>query len=119
MTAEAPHASPIRSEAPPPPFDPELAPVIEVLASLRAPDAYRPDNIAEMRQPVPGVEPPTDAMLSRHGTYSVEERTVPGPEGAPYISLLICLPDALQVVGPANGHAQGPGGSCRLWAVRR
>ncbi|MFG1920656.1 hypothetical protein [Cryptosporangium sp. NPDC048952] len=40
---------------PPPPFDPELAPVVEMLGSVRAPDAYRPDNIAEMRASVPGV----------------------------------------------------------------
>ena len=109
MTTEGPDASQSRSEALPPPFDPELAPVIEVLASLRAPDAYRADNIAEMRQPVPGVEAPTDAMLSRHGSYSVEERTVPGPEGAPYISLLICLPKDAPAPAAAIYHVHGGG----------
>ncbi|WP_205474811.1 alpha/beta hydrolase [Nocardioides sp. SYSU D00038] len=109
MTSEGPEASPTGLDAPPPPFDPELAPVVEVLASLRAPDAYRPDNIAEMRQPVPGVEPPTDAVLSRDGTYRVEERAVPGPEGAPDISLLICLPNDAPAPTAAIYHVHGGG----------
>jgi hypothetical protein len=54
-----------------------------MLVSLRPPDAYRPDNIIEMRQPVPGVETPSDEILSRDGAYRVEERSVPGPDGAP------------------------------------
>jgi hypothetical protein len=37
--------------------------------------AYRLDNIVEMRKPVPGVETPTDEVLSRGGAYSVEDRT--------------------------------------------
>ena len=109
MTAEGPEVPLSGSEAPPPPFDPELAPVVEVLASLRAPDAYRPDTIIEMRQPVPGVEAPTDAMLSRDGAYDVEERTVPGPDGAPDISLLICLPKDAPAPTPAIYHVHGGG----------
>ena len=109
MTTEGLHVPSSRSEAPPPPFDPELAPVVEVLASLRAPDAYRPDTIIEMRQPVPGVEAPTDAMLSRDGAYDVEERTVPGPDGAPDVSLLICLPTDAPAPTPAIYHVHGGG----------
>lgn len=109
MTTERTDAATIRLAAPPPPFDPELAPVIEVLTSLRAPDAYRPDNIAEMRRPVPGVEAPTDVMLTRQGAYRVEERTVPGPEGAPDISLLICLPNRAQAPTAAIYHVHGGG----------
>ncbi|SHN32739.1 alpha/beta hydrolase [Actinacidiphila paucisporea] len=94
---------------PPPPFDPELAPIVVLLTSLRSPDAYRLDNIAEMRQPVPGVETPTDAVLSRGGTYSVEERTVPGQDGQPDISLLICLPKHAATPTPAIYHIHGGG----------
>ena len=46
----------------------------------------------EMREPVPGVETPTDEILSRGGAYSVRERVVPGLDGQPDILLLICLP---------------------------
>ncbi|MEU5324445.1 alpha/beta hydrolase [Streptomyces sp. NPDC021056] len=98
-----------QSVGPPPPFDPELAPVIEVLTSLRSPDAYRLDNIVEMRKPVPGVETPTDEVLSRGGTYSVEERAVPGPDGEPDISLLICLPKQAATPTPAIYHIHGGG----------
>jgi acetyl esterase/lipase len=80
-----------------------------MLVSLRPPDAYRPDNITEMRRPVPGVEAPTDAMLSRDGTYSVEERSVPGPDGAPNISLLICRATDAPTPTAAIYHAHGGG----------
>lgn len=99
-------ASPV---GPPPPFDPELAPVVETLTSLRPPDAYRSDNINEMRQPVPGVEIPTDEVLSRGGAYSVAERAVPGPDGQPDISLLVCLPEHTASATPAMYYIH-PGG---------
>lgn len=99
----------VEQVGPPPPFDPELAPVVEVLVSLRAPDAYRADNIAEMREPVPGLEPTTDEMLARGGAYTVEERTVPGPEGAPDISLLLCLPADAPAPTAAIYHTHGGG----------
>jgi hypothetical protein len=57
QVTDRPSAQPV---GPPPPFDPELAPIVEMLTSLRPPDAYRSDNIVEMRKPVPGVETPTD-----------------------------------------------------------
>src|SRR5688572_3627223 len=94
---------------PPPPFDAELAPIVEMLATLRPPDAYRPDNIVEMRLPVPGMETPTDEALSRNGTYSVEERMVPGPDGEPDISLLICLPKDAATPTAAIYHTHGGG----------
>ncbi|WP_372662656.1 alpha/beta hydrolase [Amycolatopsis kentuckyensis] len=94
---------------PPPPFDPELAPVVEVLTSVRPPDAYRPDNIVEMRKPVPGVQTPTDEILSHGGAYRVEERAVPGPAGEPDISLLLCLPKDAATPAPAIYHIHGGG----------
>ncbi|MFD7022044.1 alpha/beta hydrolase [Promicromonospora sukumoe] len=98
-----------RPVGPPPPFDPELAPVIEILTGLRPPDAYRPDNIAAMRKPVPGVQAPTDEDLTRGGTYSVQERVVPGPEGQPDISLLICLPQHATAPTPVIYYIHGGG----------
>jgi len=109
MTTQTTDRSSTRPAGPPPPFDPELAPVIEILTSLRPPDAYRWDNIAEMRRPVPGVEPTTDEVLSRGGAYSVEERAVPGPDGEPDISLLICRPKDAANPTPAIYHIHGGG----------
>jgi len=101
--------SPAQPVGPPPPFDPELAPVAELLAGLRAPDAYRPDTIVALRAPVPGVEAPTDEALSRGGTYGVQERVVPGPAGQPDISLLICLPEGAATPAPALYFVHGGG----------
>lgn len=109
MTTQVTGRSSAQPVGPPPPFDPELAPVIEILTSLRSPDAYRSDNIIEMRKPVPGVETPTDEVLSRGGAYSVEERTVPGPDGEPDISLLICLPTHAATPTPTIYHIHGGG----------
>lgn len=109
MTEQVTGRSSARPVGPPPPFDPELAPVLEALTSLRPPDAYRPDNIVEMRAPVPGVETPTDEVLSRGGAYGVEERVVPGPDGQPDISLLICLPERAATPTPVIYHVHGGG----------
>ena len=64
MTMHITDPSGAQPAGPPPPFDPELAPVVETLTSLRPADAYRPDNIMEMRKSVPGVETPTDDVLA-------------------------------------------------------
>ncbi|MFD7657478.1 alpha/beta hydrolase [Actinosynnema sp. NPDC059797] len=109
MTEQVTGRSSAQPVGPPPPFDPELAPVLEALTSLRPPDAYRPDNIAEMREPVPGVETPTDEVLSRGGAYGVRERVVPGPDGQPDISLLICLPEHAATPTPVIYHVHGGG----------
>jgi acetyl esterase/lipase len=109
MTTHTTQPSDNQPVGPPPPFDSELAPVVELLSSLRAPDAYRPDNILEMRAPIPGVEAPTDEILTRGGTYSVQQQTVPGPDGAPDISLLICLPKLAANPTAAIYHIHGGG----------
>jgi acetyl esterase/lipase len=109
VTTHTTHPSFGQPVGPPPPFDSELAPVVELLSSLRAPDAYRPDNILEMRAPVPGLEAPTDEILTRGGAYSVQQQTVPGPDGAPDISLLICLPKIAASPTAAIYHIHGGG----------
>lgn len=50
MTTEAIGVPQTQPEAPPPPLDRELAPVVEMLVSQRAPNAHCPDNITEMRR---------------------------------------------------------------------
>ena len=76
---------------------------------MRSADAYRSDNIVEMRAPVPGVEPTTDEMLSLNGTYGIEVRMVPGPDGDPDISLVICRPKDATSATPAIYHTHGGG----------
>jgi acetyl esterase/lipase len=93
---------------PPPPFDPELAAALSVLAEF-LPPALTPDMIPVLRQGVPGMAPPTDEELGRDGAFHVEERTVPGPAGAPDISLLICRPVGIDVPTAALYNIHGGG----------
>lgn len=83
----------------PPPFDPELAAALELITDMISPGLTL-DMIDVVRQG-PGIQLLADLDLTLDGFFDVEDRTVPGPEGAPDISLLICRPAAT----PADGAA--------------
>lgn len=91
----------------PPPFDPECAAVLAELAGVVSP-SFTADMIPMLRAR-DLVPPPTDDDLRRGGAFRVEERSVPGPHGAPEISLLICLPTS--ATGPVGAvyHMHGGG----------
>ncbi|WP_330347357.1 alpha/beta hydrolase [Streptomyces sp. NBC_00582] len=74
----------------PPPFDPELAAALELIGEMIQPGMTMED-IDAVRQG-PGISLLADLDLTAGGAFEVEDRTVPGPEGAPDISLLICRP---------------------------
>ncbi|MFJ6551224.1 alpha/beta hydrolase [Streptomyces luteogriseus] len=82
----------------PPPFDPELAAALELIKDMISPGLTL-DEIAEVRQG-PGIRMLAELDLTMGGTFEVEDRRVPGPEGAPDISLLICRPAAPETPGP-------------------
>jgi acetyl esterase/lipase len=94
--------------AAPPPFDPELAAALAVIAE-GIPREFTLDLIPFMRQPNAAMPPVTDEELSRGGAFEVTERQVPGPAGAPDISLLIGRP--VGAVAPTAGiyHIHGGG----------
>jgi acetyl esterase/lipase len=52
---------------------------------------------------------PTNEELARGGAFSVEERTVPGPDGAPDVSLIVCRPAATTAPVPALYCVHGGG----------
>ena len=94
-----------------PPFDPELAAILATypqevreLGWLGPADipAYR-----EMNATVPGRA--DAAALRRGGAVEIEERTVPGPAGAPEISLLIMRPTRGTGSRPCVYHTHGGG----------
>jgi acetyl esterase/lipase len=93
---------------PPPPFDPEcaaaLAAVPEWLSRPVTADTIGTRRAGERMMPLP-----TDDALRRGGRFTVEERSVPGPEGAPEISLLICLPASASAPTAAVYHVHGGG----------
>jgi len=91
-----------------PPFDPELVPVLE--AVRQALPTFTAENLAAVRQQTaegfPGMDP---VDLTVGGAVQVEERQVPGPEGAPDITLLILRPTAEGAPRPAVYHTHGGG----------
>ncbi|CAM5285152.1 alpha/beta hydrolase [Streptomyces coeruleorubidus] len=93
----------------PPPFDPELAGALELIKDMISPGLTL-DEIAEVRQG-PGIQMLADLDLTMGGAFVVEDRQVPGPQGEPDISLLICRPTAPASAGarPVIYHVHGGG----------
>ncbi|HEX3781990.1 MAG TPA: alpha/beta hydrolase [Pseudonocardiaceae bacterium] len=85
---------------PPPPFDPELA------AAIAAIMEQLPDQHAELTRET-DIQTVVDGMRERAahlmvniendltggGAYTVSEHEAPGPDGAPDVSLVVCLPN--------------------------
>jgi acetyl esterase/lipase len=88
----------------PPPFDRELA----VALAEFAPSPLTPDLVPDSRE-VGAALRPTDEVLSREGTFTVEDREVPGPPGAPLVSLLVCRPAAARGPLPVVYFVHGGG----------
>ena len=82
----------------PPPFDPELAAALELIKDVISPGMTM-DEIDGIRQGA-GIQMLAELDLTMDGFFEVEDRAVPGPEGAPEISLLICRPAAPSEGGP-------------------
>lgn len=81
----------------PPPFDPELAAVLDVMKEFLTPGLAL-DEIDGLRNG-PAAAALAEIDLTMDGAFDVESRTVPGPEDAPTVSLLICRPTT-----PAPAH---------------
>ncbi|GGW46562.1 esterase [Streptomyces lucensis JCM 4490] len=73
----------------PPPFDPELAAALKLFDD-GAPGFTLDDLDAARRATGDGLDELLDLTLD--GAFEVEDRTAPGPEGAPDLSLLVCRP---------------------------
>src|SRR4051794_11845220 len=85
---------------PPVPFDPECAEAMGTIAEL-IPPSVTPEMIPILRQPNPARPAPTNEDLQRGGAFTVEERSVRGPDGAPDVPLLICSPTSTSTPVPA------------------
>ena len=74
---------------PPVPIDPELRAALEAARDgLAGPPS---DRVERARQTAWDTRPSLEE-LERDGAFAVEERHVPGPEGAPDVLLVICTP---------------------------
>jgi acetyl esterase/lipase len=92
---------------PQPPFDAECA---AVLATVPPFPPLTADTIALHRQIGEQMIPrPTDEDLARGGRFVVDERSVPGPAGAPDISLLVSRPVSPSGPTPVLYYTHGGG----------
>jgi acetyl esterase/lipase len=74
-----------------PPFDPELsAAMAELPPELLRP--MRAEEIPARREQLAQMNPASDDTLRRDGAVELEERQIPGPAGAPDLSVLILRP---------------------------
>ena len=105
-TTSAPSGSAALSA--PPPFDPELAAALTIISEY-VPQGLSLDRISALRQPNELLTPPSDEELSRDGAFAITERQVPGPQGAPAISLLIARPTGVTAPTAAIYHIHGGG----------
>jgi acetyl esterase/lipase len=90
-----------------PPFDPELGAALAAVAD-RIPPTLTPADIQTQRKRMAEVQL-SDGDLRRDGAVEFEERNVPGPAGAPAISLLICRPAGIDTPAPGVYHTHGGG----------
>ncbi|GAA4810189.1 alpha/beta hydrolase [Streptomyces ziwulingensis] len=83
----------------PPPFDPELAAALEQVPDGMGPGLAPGDIVPARRAMAPfgELDPTDDAEFAR---YEAVDRRVPGPPGAPEVSLLVCRPTAPPATGP-------------------
>ncbi|MEU3859541.1 alpha/beta hydrolase [Streptomyces sp. NPDC028722] len=90
----------------PPPFDPELAAVLERYRDVLSP-GFTLDDLDGARRSaaVELVDPTLD------GAFETEDRTAPGPAGAPDVSLLVCRPASAAATAalPVIYHVHGGG----------
>ncbi|MFI1164604.1 alpha/beta hydrolase [Streptomyces sp. NPDC020801] len=93
----------------PPPFDPELAAALDATGDVLQPGLTLED--VEAARQGPAIELLAALDLTVGGAFEVEDRTVPGPRGAPGVSLLICRPTvpADGIPRPVFYHVHGGG----------
>jgi acetyl esterase/lipase len=104
MTATKPAPPPV---GPPPPFDLELAAVLDVLGDQTSVQ-LTVDMIPAMRARFAQRRPP-EVDLSRGGAFEVRDLSVPGPPGAPAVSLLVCRAAATSAPMAAIYYIHGGG----------
>ncbi|MET9144311.1 alpha/beta hydrolase fold domain-containing protein [Streptomyces sp. NPDC004042] len=98
----------------PPPFDPELAVALEAAGDLARP-GFTPRDIESARRAAAlALDPAGGPDLTLGGAFETADLTVPGPPGAPGVSLLVCRPTATaapaaRAARPVLYHVHGGG----------
>ncbi|MGW4569172.1 alpha/beta hydrolase, partial [Streptomyces sp. NPDC004561] len=82
----------------PPPFDPELAASLEQIEDVAEPGFSMDDIDTARRYAGDELLPLLD--LTMGGAFEVADHAVPGPAGAPHVSLLVCRPASATATAP-------------------
>ncbi|MEU6113131.1 alpha/beta hydrolase [Streptomyces sp. NPDC047117] len=91
-------------------FAPELAAVLSGMDDLRDAFPSDPAMVPQWRKRLAEIVPdPTLDELRADGAFEVYERSVPGPAGAPEVSLLVARPAGLAADAPVVYHVHGGG----------
>jgi acetyl esterase/lipase len=81
--------------------DPELAPILELIPAT----VLTPENLKQIR----AMSSPASADLPQFAGFSTSERFIPGPEDAPDVRVLACLPTSMQEAVPVLLWLHGGG----------
>jgi acetyl esterase/lipase len=91
-----------------PPFDPELSAALAALPQ-ELQHSLLPEDIPGWRSGLTETLPTTDDVLRRDGAVEFSERQIPGPDGAPDVSVLILRPSRGSGPWPGIYHTHGGG----------
>lgn len=107
--ADTSRGTPVAPLGPPPPFDPELAAALEAMGDA-AQAGFDLESLDRRRAELAELAPsPSLEELRAGGDFEITEHVVPGPEGAPDISLVVALPTGLSGALPVIYHNHGGG----------
>ena len=91
-----------------PPYDPELAAVLPAVNEV-LPSSILPDDLARVREQVAAAFLPIDDVIAGR-PIEYEDRTIPGPDGAPDLLVTILRPAGKRVENaPGIYHTHGGG----------
>jgi acetyl esterase/lipase len=90
-----------------PPLDSELGAALDEVGE-HFPALTSVDMIPTMRAAI-ATYAVSDDDLRRNGAIEFDERSIPGPAGAPDLSILICRPAGLSTLAPGVYHTHGGG----------
>lgn len=85
-------ASKLAPAGPPTPFDPSVAAALAITNERLPADAFTVEKLPLLREGLAAMFASASDLSGRRDAFQIEERAVPGPEGAPDVPLLICLP---------------------------
>jgi acetyl esterase/lipase len=89
-----------------PPFDVELAAALALVAE-ELPSTITPEMIGPMRDAL--ITPPIEELLAARPNVTHEDRTIPGPAGAPDLIVSIFRRSDHRNGGPGIYHTHGGG----------